>query len=494
MVAFKLPWAHRPANGSAAENAPLLGAPGKPHATNRNSNLHHENGNGNYVNGLPRSRVRWESPTRHLSYGVQIPQAPGVSRYFIQEPNKRSRIPVFLQLQGSVMPKMIFKTAFVAVWSALVTTISIYAYDLSINNILLTVLGVVVGLALSFRSSTAYDRFSDGRKYWALLTQTCRDLARVIWVSVEERSGEQGKDDVLGKLTALNLILAFTIALKHKLRFEPLICYEDLTGLIGYLDTFLKEQNLLRANQNGNVPHDPRKKAHGAHGLQFPAFGAQKLIRESEKPLEQLPLEILNHISAYIDYVSKNGTLVSTHQGECVSAVATLNEVLTGTERVLETPLPAAYTIAISQITWVYVLLLPFQLFSYLGWITIPGSIVGAYIILGLSAIGEEVENPFGHDANDLPLDYYCERLAREFSVMTATPPPRYNEFAEREDNYVLYPLSLSGFTEWKTRSMKDIRAALRTNAALDTPIFTISSPVLEEEEFDQHPAPTQTV
>lgn len=28
----------------------------------------------------------------------------------------------------------------------------------SINNILLTVLGVVVGLALSFRSSTAYDR------------------------------------------------------------------------------------------------------------------------------------------------------------------------------------------------------------------------------------------------------------------------------------------------------------------------------------------------
>lgn len=83
MVAFKLPWAHRPANGSAAENAPLLGAPGKPHATNRNSNLHHENGNGNYVNSLPRSRVRWESPTRHLSYGVQIPQAPGVSRYFV---------------------------------------------------------------------------------------------------------------------------------------------------------------------------------------------------------------------------------------------------------------------------------------------------------------------------------------------------------------------------------------------------------------------------
>lgn len=67
-----------------------------------------------------------------------------------------------------------------------------------------------------------------------------------------------------------------------------------------------------------------------------------------------------------------------------VSAVATLNEVLTGTERVLETPLPAAYTIAISQITWVYVLLLPFQLFSYLGWITIPGSIGNHILMLSL--------------------------------------------------------------------------------------------------------------
>ena len=47
---------------------------------------------------------------------------------------------------------------------------------------------------------------------------------------------------------------------------------------------------------------------------------------------------------------------------------------MTGTERVLNTPLPLAYTILISQITWVYVLVLPFQLYPELGWITIPGS------------------------------------------------------------------------------------------------------------------------
>ena len=54
------------------------------------------------------------------------------------------------------------------------------------------------------------------------------------------------------------------------------------------------------------------------------------------------------------------------------------------------------YSISISQITWAYVLALPFQLAGPLGWVTIPGTILGGYIILGLAAIGRELENPFG--------------------------------------------------------------------------------------------------
>lgn len=54
--------------------------------------------------------------------------------------------------------------------------------------------------------------------------------------------------------------------------------------------------------------------------------------------------------------------------------MSTLNEILTGTERVLDTPMPTAYTIAISQISWIYVMVLPFQLYSTLGWVTIPAS------------------------------------------------------------------------------------------------------------------------
>lgn len=63
-----------------------------------------------------------------------------------------------------------------------------------------------------------------------------------------------------------------------------------------------------------------------------------------------------------------------------VTMLASLNEVLTGTERVLDTPLPSAYSIAISQISWIYVLVLPFQLYNFLEWITIPASVGKSFL------------------------------------------------------------------------------------------------------------------
>lgn len=88
---------------------------------------------------------------------------------------------------------------------------------------------------------------------------------------------------------------------------------------------------------------------------------------------------------------------------------------------------------------------------------------MAAYIILGLATIGSEIENPFGQDVNDLPLDTYCRQIAMELDIITATPAPKVDDFMTRPDNLVLFPLSQNGYTEWKDRSAEDIRAALRT-------------------------------
>ena len=124
-------------------------------------------------------------------------------------------------------------------------------------------------------------------------------------------------------------------------------------------------------------------------GLTFLEDNPRALLKKSPVPLGNLPLEILSHLSVYLKSIYDNETLkVSVYQTHSLNAVQTMNDVLAGTDRILNTPLPIAYSIAISQITWVYILLLPFQLFKSLHWVTIPASVFAAYIILGIALIG----------------------------------------------------------------------------------------------------------
>ena len=80
-----------------------------------------------------------------------------------------------------------------------------------ISRVLLIAIGFVVALALTFRSSTAYERYIDGIKffpyrrvlttrYWQQLMMTVRMFARVVWVHGKEREGDLGKEDLLAKL------------------------------------------------------------------------------------------------------------------------------------------------------------------------------------------------------------------------------------------------------------------------------------------------------
>lgn len=141
--------------------------------------------------------------------------------------------------------------------------------------------------------------------------------------------------------------------------------------------------------------------------------------------------------------------------------VAALNDVLVGTERVLNTPLPIAYSIAIAQITWAYLVILPFQLVGALNWIAIPGTMWAAYIILGLLMIAREIENPFGRDVNDLPLESFCQQIAAELDIIAARPKPRTRNYVNNPENRMLFPLSTTSFPAWAQRGEDKIRQAL---------------------------------
>ncbi|KAF1808685.1 UPF0187-domain-containing protein [Eremomyces bilateralis CBS 781.70] len=382
-----------------------------------------------------------------------------------KEYDRHSKWPIFMRLHGSILPEMILPLIVVGCWSTAITVISELVTPLGISNVLLTVLGFVVGLALSFRSSTAYERYAEGRKYWGQLIQTAQTLARTIWIHVHERE-ETYTEDLLGKVTALNLIVAFCIALKHRLRFEPFIHYDDICGLVDHLDTFARDASDI---DGGNEKRHGLLKATGQYlGVSFAESNPRKVMKKATKPLGNLPLEILSYLSIYIETSMRDEMLrTSMFQVHAANSISTFNEVLVGCERVLNTPLPTAYTIAIAQITWLYIIILPFQLVGTLNWIAIPGSLVAAYIILGLALIGREIENPFGRDVNDLPLDQFCDVLSEEIDTIMSIKMPTPNEWMKVPENKVLYPISNSSFAAWNARGEKAVREALSSKAKM---------------------------
>jgi putative membrane protein len=139
-----------------------------------------------------------------------------------------------------------------------------------------------------------------------------------------------------------------------------------------------------------------------------------------------------------------------------------MNDILTGCDRILNTPLPIAYNIAISQITWAYILALPFQLIKLLGEKMIPATVLAAYIMLSFVTIGGQIENPFGDDVNDLPLEGFCDEIAESIDIIMSLPKPTQKDFVVNAQNLPLYPISKNGYEVWADRDVSVIRDALK--------------------------------
>ena len=88
--------------------------------------------------------------------------------------------------------------------------------------------------------------------------------------------------------------------------------------------------------------------------------------------------------------------------------------------------------------------------------------VAAAYIILGIAAIGRELENPFGSDVNDLNMEGYIQSLSVELAILTSEPPPKAEDFIEMDENFPLGPTSNLSYSEVKNMSIDGLRSGLR--------------------------------
>ena len=283
-----------------------------------------------------------------------------------------------LRLQGSVVPAVLPRAIVCGVFAIFVSVFDRFVFNLSISAADGIIPSIVLGLLLVFRTNTAYERFWEGRKLWGSMVNASRNLARQIWVSVEERE----PTDKEAKIAALKLLAAFTVSTKLHLRSEPI--NEEL-------DTLISQSRF------------------------------QKL-----KLMNNPPLEIAFWIEDYLQLQYQRNYLNTYQLNSLKNLLNDLVDCLGGCERILKTPIPLAYAIHLKQLLLLYCFSLPFGMVEDFGLYT--GLIVAliSFTLLGIEEIGIEIENPFGHDPNDLPLDAICSNLQRNMEdLITLVPTVR---------------------------------------------------------------------
>lgn len=126
--------------------------------------------------------------------------------------------------------------------------------------------------------------------------------------------------------------------------------YEGLHNLVAHLDMFAKEAKV--PEKHLNQKKSGWKVAGKFLGLPMAESNPRKFVKNPTKPLGNPPLEILTHLSTYLKTLYDNSTFEwGIYQTQSLNSLMAMKDVLTGTERVLNTPPPIAYSIAIGQIT-----------------------------------------------------------------------------------------------------------------------------------------------
>ena len=236
-------------------------------------------------------------------------------------------------------------------------------------------LNIVLSLLLAFRTNTAHERFWEGRKLWGAMVNTVRNLARGIWLVIEERDSIDRKQ----KEAALRLVVAFPMAMKLHLRREPV--NSELVPL-------MNQSQYKRLQQ-----------------------------------VNHAPLEIAFWVGDYIQYQHERERVNGYQLSTLHKLLDKMVDILGGCERILKTPVPLVYTIVFKTLLLIYFLVLPLLLVQGLGWWTAPVVACICILFLTINEVGAEIEEPFGHDPNDLPLDLLCETILRNVEDLIQLAP-----------------------------------------------------------------------
>ncbi len=237
-------------------------------------------------------------------------------------------------------------------WAALVVWVEtdVIRVAVPLGPSFLSILGIILGLLLVFRTNTSYDRWWEGRRLWGQLVNVSRGLA-------------------------------------HQ------------------LDAYLPAGAAQRVE-------------YGDWLEQFPVTLAAHLRRPRGAPGEHVPNRVVQAMSRAVQRDVANGVLPRETIISLTPVLLAFDDITGACERIRNTPIPFSYSSYVKQFVLLYALIMPFGLVKEFGYGTVIACMFTFFATMGLELLATEIEEPFGTDRNDLPLDDLADRIGRDVRTL----------------------------------------------------------------------------
>ena len=260
----------------------------------------------------------------------------------------------------TLRPALFFMTAYTAVTCYLILGVfQLQEKDFHSTIGMHSIMGIVLGLFLVFRTNSAYDRWWEGRKLWGSLVNNTRNLAAKLNAFLP-------KDDHENRNFFASMISNFVVGVREHLRQG------------------------VNTNELEPVGNDFKERLEG--------------VKHIPNRLSSMMYERLNDL-----YINK---AISGDQLFLVDKeMKEFADVMGACERIKGTPIPYSYSMYIKKFIFIYIVTLPFGFVTQTEYFTIPIVLLVSYVMFSVELIAEEIEDPLGTDVNDLPTDELCVKI-----------------------------------------------------------------------------------
>ncbi|MBX8496736.1 bestrophin family protein [Pseudomonas cichorii] len=257
------------------------------------------------------------------------------------------------------------------IWDVIVTVDFMLFLErkVTLPSMPLTLLGSALVVLISFRNSSAYNRWWEARTLWGALVNSSRSFARQVLTLIDDEDGINPVKAVL-----LRRHVAYVKSLSAHLKGD--ITKADVQAL-------LPREEFERRQDTNNFPND-----------------------------------LLNASAAMIAKEYKAGRLDSIRLARLESTMVDISNCQGGMERIANTPLPYPYVAFPRLFITLFCVIVPIGLVETLGWFTPLASTVVGFMLLAIEKIGTDLQSPFRASEHEIQMTALCENIERNLDSM----------------------------------------------------------------------------